>query len=399
MTNCAATWNQEILGLMSAFHYIAVDAAGQRQTGLIEASTEEVARAELIARGFDVLELQIKAASPPATPLSPRDFVQGGSLSLLTNLRALSEDLPSPQVRAAVTEMADRIERGESVPMGLEAVKQRLPTGMKTLLELGLQRGQMDVLLSVYLDHARRLSDIRTSLWTALAYPAFLIAVVCVGIVVLATLVIPMFEGIFRDFGVELPGLTKFILAFAIGIRTHAIDLPLTAAALAGLAWLLLRLAGGRSLPQWLFRQIPCIGSVYRWSSLASCSETLAMLVELETPLPEAFRTAATTCDDLSLAEGLVSAADAIEQGTADPRQPIGLPAELASAFRWADRPGLLVEGLRSSSEIFAARSRVDLHLARWILEPLIIFVVACSVGLSFLSLFMPLGKLLNDLS
>ncbi len=386
---------------MSAFHYIAVDAAGHRQTGSLDAPSDDAARQELSAQGWSVLELRTDAIPhlTPVTVLGPQDFIHSGSLSLLTNLRALSEDLPSAIVRNAVTEMADRIERGESVPMALDAVQSRLPTGMRTLLSLGLARGQMDVLLSVYLDHARRLSDIRTSLWTALAYPGFLVAVVSVGIVALAALVIPMFEGIFRDFGVQLPALTELILNLAIGIRTHAVDLPIALIVLSGLAWLLLRTAGGRSLPQWLFRQIPCIGSVYRWSSLASCAETLAMLVELETPLPEAFRTAATTCDDYTLAEGLISAAAAIEQGAADARQPIGLPIELANAFRWADRPGLLVEGLRSSSEIFAARSRVDLHLACWMLEPVVIFIVACGVGLSFFSLFMPLGKLLNDLS
>lgn len=383
---------------MSKFHYQAVDAGGQPVVGTVEAVSAELARQQLQQRGLVVEQLELLEA---VEPLPIIDFLPGtrATLSILTNLRALGEDISPARARPAVQQLADRIERGESPLVAFSAVRDQLPESMQTLLQLGLERGRLDLLLSSYLDHTRRLSDIRASLWTSLAYPIFLFAVVmsvCLGMMLYVT---PMFAKIFDDFGTELPFLTQAVLNFTRVLRQDGGFILGGLLLVATVIWLVLRSMGGPALPQKVFRRIPCVGSVYRWASLSSASELLAMLVELELPLPLAFRTTARATDDYSLAEGFSVSAGQLTAGVPINDRDLALPRELLPTLRWANQPTVFVEALRSSSQVFSARSRVDLHLTRWMLEPIAVFLVAIGVGTTAISLFMPLVKLLNDLS
>ncbi|MDZ4685433.1 MAG: type II secretion system F family protein [Planctomycetaceae bacterium] len=323
-------------------------------------------------------------------------------LSLLTNLRALSEDMSPRWLRSVLGELSDRVERGEPLSVAFTAVRQRLPKGLVSLFDVGLARGRIDLLLGSYLDHVRRMSDVRASIWTSLSYPVLLTAVVAILGLLLTLFIVPMFTSIFEDFGTELPALTLFYVSLSRMVRQQGLWILLAVIVLAAGAWGLMRAIGGPALPQRLFREIPCFGRVFRWASLAGFTETLAMLVDMQSPLPEALRLAGQTTDDLTLSERAGKLATALEQGKplgehGTGRMPLG--RELAGVMRWADKPRLFADALRSSGEIFAARSRVELHLLTWLFEPLLLFGVAVMVGLCLIAMFMPLIKLLNDLS
>jgi type IV pilus assembly protein PilC len=337
------------------------------------------------------------ADAPPPPPADGRL-----PLALLTNLRALSEDIAPRRLRGVLGELCDRVERGETLDVALSAVRPQLPPGLVTLLDLGLARGRIDLLLGSYLDHVRRLSDLRSAIWTSLTYPLLMLTAV-VGLGLLATLVIiPMFIAIFEDFDVQLPLITVAFVSVSQGVQKYGVQALIGVGLLGLVAWWLMRLLGGPALPQQVFRSIPCVGRVFRWASLAGFTETLAMLTELRSPLPEALRLAGNATDDLTLADRAGRLAAALDGGTPLQEFSQGTPSlgrELGGVLRWADKPRLFADALRSSGEIFAARSRVELHLLTWIFEPLLLLALALFLGLCMVALFMPLINLLNALA
>ena len=68
---------------------------------------------------------------------------------------------------------------------------------------------------------------------------------------------------------------------------------------------------------------------------------------------------------------------------------------DVRAAYRDAD----FADGLRTASDVLAAQSRVQSHTLAVISEPVVSTIVGLLVGLTVISLFMPLIKLLNDLS
>ena len=75
------------------------------------------------------------------------------------------------------------------------------------------------------------------------------------------------------------------------------------------------------------------------------------------------------------------------------------LPRELVSLFTWNNTPEGLSAALTSSSELYAAQCDVGGRLLGSAMTPLIVILIGGSVSISVIGLFMPLIKLLNDLS
>ena len=103
------------------------------------------------------------------------------------------------------------------------------------------------------------------------------------------------------------------------------------------------------------------------------------------------------------MARGAEFTALLVERGVAAPSaaelRGSGWPAELGDVFRWSARSEDFVQGLRAASDIFRARSRVQGNLSAWLMEPVLLLMLSVGVGFLVIALFMPLIKLLNDLS
>ena len=142
------------------------------------------------------------------------------------------------------------------------------------------------------------MSDLRNSILEALLYPIFVIVFALGLMTLLLTGVIPQFEKIYRDFGMRLPLITEWAL-FLGHYSTVIILTPVTLVALVVILWLYMRdtPAGQRTWARLVYA-IPLLGTVLRASRLAGFTDLLAIMVEHEVPLPEAFRMAGQACSD-----------------------------------------------------------------------------------------------------
>ena len=76
-----------------------------------------------------------------------------------------------------------------------------------------------------------------------------------------------------------------------------------------------------------------------------------------------------------------------------------GLPNSLRQVFRHASSEKTFVEALRGLADLYAARCTVSTRLVSTILEPFALVIVMGFAGMTTIALFLPLIKLLNDLS
>jgi len=396
---------------MTTFDYSADDERGRPRSGRITAPTWNIAQDALRDRGWIVRTLQLASedqtlggeditvtdAPHRPSPLPPRH-----PLSLVLSLQALAEELPAVRGREALASVARRLEQGQPLSQAVHDEEDRLPADLRGLIALGLPSGRVDFLINDYLEHCRSSSDLRRSFRVSLAYPICLLAILIGILLFLFVSIVPLFAKIFEDFNTQLPGLTV-VMVWTSSLLSKAWPWILIAIVVGPLAgYGLLRALAGPGAAQSLWRSVPVLGQGFRWASLSNFCQLLATLMELEIPLPQALRAASDVTDDFALSQGARRAATAIERGL-PPREAVcqrGLAlAELGAAFHWADRGGDFVESLRASGEVFSARSRVQTNLVLWMFEPVILCLTAISVGLIVLALFLPLIKLLNDLS
>jgi type II secretory pathway component PulF len=171
---------------------------------------------------------------------------------------------------------------------------------------------------------------------------------------------------------------------------------------IAGVAWMTARSVLGGPRMRRLLCSIPLFGGVLRNSALMEYCHLLAVLIESRMPLPEALRYAGGGVHDADLADASKRLADDVAGG-----QPFAwtaaampqFPAMFSQFVKWGERHHSYPEALHAAGDIFEGRARVQASLLTWLIEPFVIIGVGLCVAVIVLAMFMPLIKLLNDLT
>ena len=151
-----------------------------------------------------------------------------------------------------------------------------------------------------------------------------------------------------------------------------------------------------------LVSKIPFWGAVRRTGALAEFFRLLSLLVRYQVTLPEAIRLAAGSLSDVDLREACLEVAKRVDAGQslADSAPETGrFPVDTLHLFRWADQGENFADGLQKSGEILASESRIHAYTLAKVCAPTVTVMVGMGVGFTVIALFMPLVKLLNDLS
>jgi type II secretory pathway component PulF len=411
---------------MPHFRYTATDSTGKPIDGVIEAADQRAAQAALTARGaavklivaVDSFTESERVTTPAATGsngLRAADNVevigQMGSmmeagLPLSVGLRTLAEELTrsSAQRSRTLLEMSNRIDAGESLDAVMADASASLPDWLVQMLHSGTESQTLTQSVHHYVQFTRLRNSLRGSAIAALAYPLILIAVSLIIFFGLFGWVVPQFAMILEDFAVELPGLTVLLVAIGrvcVALLDH---LPYALAGLLSLSAVIagVRLIVGPANARRLLYEVPLIGRVAKLTALCEFCHLLAMLVENRVPLPRALSLVSSAMSDPCLAQCAADAAQLVEQGESlsSVRTRVrNLPVELLRIPGFDHPDDSFPEALRTSSEIFAVQCNVSTRAMAGAATPVVIVVVGGITMITVIALFIPLIKLLNDLS
>lgn len=404
---------------MSQFRYSAFDEAGRLVSGTVTAASRNDAQTQLEARGLRIPEpdphaklIELPRGDDPApAELSEADFsdvvhrvndvVQTG-LPLAPGLRALAEEAPSRRLKRALREISDRLEAGEPLPDVLAQSGRSVPAHLRGLLEAALRTGNLGLIMQQYLTFTRTAVDLRRRVWMSFVYPIILVLGLGAVATFLLYLVVPEFKDIFEGFGTELPAVTVFLILASDFVSVYG---PWILAGI-GLAfllgWQIIGLAGGRAVRARIAANLPLIGPMFQFESLARFCYLLSILIEHHVALADALRMAGAGTNDANLHRGCTLLAEEVEHGEQLRHAAAAMPhfpASLVHVFRWERRQDAFIDALRAAGESFAARANLQTGLVGVVFEPVLVVGMAVLIGGAVMALFLPLIKLLNDLS
>jgi type II secretory pathway component PulF len=319
-------------------------------------------------------------------------------LPLPDGLRALAQEWPSRRLRGALTDLATRIERGESLEQALDGAGGRLPIHLRGVIRAGVRSGHLPEALEQFVELERTQHELRRQVWVNLAYPTLLIVMISVLAVLAAFYIMPQFAHIFRDFKTQLPVLTTLVLKCFRPIA-------FTFAFVAAVMLLIPLVLNSRVLRTWIapaFYVFPFIGPPLRWTQLARFSRLMAMLLDEHVPLAESLRTAARGLEDGYLAGDCREAAAEVEQGRR-------LSEVLAERSRFSydilpllevgEKTSSVASAFGSAAEMFEGRASTQTGNLEAVLLPTAFFAVLFFCGVIVIALFMPLIALITRLT
>lgn len=319
---------------------------------------------------------------------------------LASSLRALAEEVPQARLRRGLLAVADRMQQGASLEAAVEAESKRFPAHFSRIIQAAAQSQRPGEVLETMVLLERRRTVVRQEIWRVLAYPTLLFGIMTAIYVFFSLAVAPQLGQLFRDFGADLPQITKALLWLCSPI-TALVMLGVGSALLAATVVLAI-LTPKHSWAQTILYAVPVVGPLWRYCGLAEFSRLTALLLDLQVRLPDAFRVLGDGLPDSSLRAGCRRLVRHIENGMpleeALGRLP-AFPQRLQPMVGWGQRWAALPDSFRASAEMFDGHVVTQQSFLDAIVLPVMLVLVAGWVGFMTVGLMMPLISLITKLS
>lgn len=326
-------------------------------------------------------------------------------LPIEQGLRAAARELPPGRTAKALTALANKLERGETLETALAADDPTLPGHLRALVVAGLRSASLGRVLEEFVAAERHAADIYRKIMLAVSYPALLLVLISGVFALFAFGVLPGMMDVFEGFDLDLPPQTA-----ALGQLSHAGYWIVVGNVFVLLgAWVCLWLAMRVAELRTMLVAVPLLGPIICWAALARFSRLLALLIDMEVPLPVALELTGRGCQDAGLDHASRLAAADMRAGAALSDALVArrqFPLSLGPMVRWGEQaagrnaPSIpLGDALRTAADMFEGRMDAQLSLLRAVVEPLTFLFVCWGAAFIVNATILPLLNTIDKLT
>jgi type IV pilus assembly protein PilC len=401
---------------MSTYVFKAIDLAGVKAHGEVEADSKQAVSDQLKSRGLVVLDIADKHSSREinltffesvnATELAVfarqlATMISSG-MSILRALYVLEEQTESKMLKETIVATRKDVEAGLSLSDAMARHPKVFSTLFVAMTQAGEAGGVLEGSLIRVADQLEKDASLKRQIKSAMIYP-ILVVVVAVGIMLaLCAFLIPVFINVFKEFGGELPAITK-VSVFASEVVTGyfwAMFLVTGAVVFAFIKWK--KTTWGRR--QWdHFRlHIPMkIGTIVQEVAVARWSRTLASLTSAGVPLLLALDITGRTGGNVAIEEAMAGVIDSVKRGgtiAAPLAQAPIFPMMVTHMVGVGEETGALDAMLDKVAEFYEDRVDASVKALTSIMEPIMIMVIGSLVGFIVVSMYLPLFEVYNHI-
>jgi type IV pilus assembly protein PilC len=399
---------------MSTYVFKAIDLAGGKARGEVEADSKQAVSDQLKQRGLIVIDIADKHASRQlqlgftkrvkATELAifsrQLSTMISSGMSILRSLYVLEEQTEGAFLKETIVGVRKDVEAG----LSLSDAMARHPKVFNPLFVAMTQAGELGGVLEESLvrvaDQLQKDAALRRQIKSAMVYPTMVI-IFAVGVMMaLVAFLVPVFVGVFKQFGGNLPALTQVsVLMSEVVTGYWWLLFGGTAAILtAFIKWK--KSSWGR--PQWdRFRlRVPMkIGGIVQQVAVARWSRTLASLTSAGVPLLQALDITGRTGGNVVVEEAMESVIASVKRGgtiAAPLAQAPIFPAMVTHMVGVGEETGALDAMLARVAEFYEEQVEASVKALTSILEPVMIIVIGGIVGFIVISMYLPLFEVYN---
>src|SRR5919112_5626948 len=216
---------------MGTFAFKALDLAGTSTRGELEADDKQAVAAQLRSKGLIVLDIEekksaadvgellsgfkrVKAQELTVATRQLSTMVSSG-MSLLRALYVIEEQTSSDKLRDALTQVRKDVEAGISLSDAMRKHPDIFNDLYVAMVEAGELGGILESTLQRVADQLEKDDSLRRQVKSAMMYPSLIGGFACLVLLALVTFLVPVFEKIFKDFGGDLPAITKLTVAMS----------------------------------------------------------------------------------------------------------------------------------------------------------------------------------------
>ncbi len=399
---------------MAAYGYEALDRAGKTVKGSIDADTIEKAKSELKQQGYTLLNIKEQSlltrdlnieigGYPKPRDLSVfcRQFVSmtRAGVSILEALKMLSEQTENKQLKKAVEGVRVSVEKGETLARSLKEYPKVFPELMVNMVAAGESSGSIDIAMERMAIQFEKANKTRALVKKAMMYPIIVCIVAIVVVIVMLVVIIPNYADMFTQLGTELPGITKAVQAASNFIIDYWYILVPTIIVLVIVLKIFSATDMGKHVFHGLQLRIPALKNLKVKQASSQMARTMSTLLAAGVPLIEAVEIVGNTMDNVYFREALDTCKNEIiiGQPLSRPLEEVGLfPPMVYHMVRIGEESGNTEEMLNKLADYYDEEVEMAVQTLMAAMEPMIIVVLACIVGVLIAACMAPMLSMYN---
>ncbi len=424
---------------MPTFAYEALNASGKPQKGTIDAGSSEEAIQKIKSQGLYPSNIKEQAGSKKnaasandgsgSVPKKKKSrggnrgvskkllttftrqlsTLQDAGLPLLRSLQILESQQKPGKLKNILMGVCEEVEGGSALSEAMSKYPKCFDHLYTKMVAAGEVGGVLDVILQRLAEFMEKSERLKRRIKGAMVYPIVVVSIAAIILTAIMVFIIPKFEEIFKDFGVDLPPLTMFLIGtsrwFAGTNPGQAIPGWIIALPSPFFAWVIFKLIRktqiGKAVTDTILLRLPVIGDLVRKTVIARFTRTLGTLVAAGVPILEAVKITKETSGNYVFEKALQKVYDSIREGEsfAGPlRESKTCDAIVTNMIDVGEETGELDQMLMKIADNYDEEVDVAVASLVSLLEPAMVVFLGGFVGLIVVAMFLPLVKMIESL-
>lgn len=407
---------------MPRFFYVVRDNTGKKITGFEEATFEDEVVSRLQSRGLVIIDIlpELKEGKPLAEPKTgieikakPRHYhvtsedlalfcrqlatLLAAGVTILKSLDVISQQVASRRLYNVIKDLKKSMEQGLSLHEAMAKHPRIFSDLWVNLVESGEAGGSLSIVLSRLASYLERSDAFKKKVMSALIYPIILMVAGTGALLFLTIKIIPTFTDLFKTFNVELPLLTRILMAVSGFIRKYFFIFIIVIVVVIYLFRKYTRTKDGRMNYERFKFKLPVFGEFFRALIVERFSSNMATLMESGVPILYSLEITERSVDNLVMAEVIRQVKDDVREGKS-----LSRPLEKSGFFEpMVVQMVSIGEEIGELSEMFKKinafyQEYVETFLSRFtsMFEPVMLIFMGLVIGLMVIGMFLPIFQI-----
>ena len=423
---------------MATYTYTAVKERGERAAGTIDAQSESDAVGELRRQGLvvvsvskgrggkksrgarskgresqglfstslskpkgrDVSKARVKSVEMVVFTRQLSTMISSG-IPLVEAIEILGEQAEDAGFRGALVDVSESVRAGKDLSQALSNHPRLFPKIYINMVKAGEASGQLDIVLTRLAEYQEATEELKQEIKSAMTYPVISLTLVLGITVFLLIFIIPKFEEMFNSMKVDLPAITKALLALSLFLQEKVLIVAMGVVVTVVGILMYFKTDKGRYFADWLKLNIPIFGPLFSKVAISRFSRTLSTLIQSGVPILGALEIVSEACGNRIVSDAVNEASESVRQGETlgEPLANSGVfPPMVTKMIAIGEKSGALEHLLEKIADFYDQQVKTTVDSLTSLIEPLMIGVMGFFVGGMVLAIFLPVFKMVGSL-
>lgn len=393
------------------FNYEAVDTAGSKKNGSIDAVNVDIAISSLQRRGLVLVT--IKESSDVGIfsknlsffeRVSAKDVVIlsrqlsslfSAQISALRIFRLLSTEIENHALGVKLTEIADDLQAGNSISASLAKHPKVFNAFYVNMVKAGEESGKLNDVFEYLADYLDRSYELSSKVRGALIYPAFIIATFITVMILMFTMVIPKISPILIESGADIPVYTQVIIGMSNFLVSYGF--VILALIIVGAFFLVrfLRTPPGRFAFDRVKLNIPYVSILYKKLYLSRFADNMNTMLVSGIPMVQSLQLTAAVIDNGVYEQIINAAVENVKGGKTLSESLSGSPKEIpgimTQMMKVGEEAGEVGSMLKTMARFYTREVTTAVDSLVSLIEPAMIVMLGAGVAVLLAAVLVPI--------